>query len=50
MTELAAVPPAISGRDSANLRGDAITGDRYYSQDFAQKEWDHMWTAPSCKG
>ena len=35
---LAAVPPAISGRDSANLRGDAITGDRYYSQDFAQKD------------
>lgn len=26
------------------LRGDPITGDRYYSKDFAQKEWDHMWT------
>lgn len=26
------------------LRGDPITGDRYYSKDFMQKEWDHMWT------
>ena len=21
-----------------------IFGDRYYSEEFAQKEWDHMWT------
>lgn len=26
------------------LRGDPITGDRYYCKDFAQKEWNHMWT------
>ena len=26
------------------LRGDPITGDRYFSADFAQREWDHMWT------
>lgn len=26
------------------LRGDPITGDRYYSREFMQKEWDHMWT------
>src|ERR1700755_1982492 len=26
------------------LRGDPITGDRYYSRDFAQAEWDRMWT------
>ena len=26
------------------LRGDAITGDRYYCPDFARREWDHMWT------
>ena len=25
------------------LRGDPMTGDRYYSRDFAQQEWDHMW-------
>lgn len=24
-------------------RGDAITGDRYWSKDFAQAEWEHMW-------
>jgi phenylpropionate dioxygenase-like ring-hydroxylating dioxygenase large terminal subunit len=24
-------------------RGDAITGDRYYSQAFANREWEHMW-------
>ena len=26
------------------LRGDPITGDRYYSRDFAQAEWDRKWT------
>lgn len=26
------------------LRGDPITGDRYYSKEFAQKEWDHVFT------
>ncbi|HET8612928.1 MAG TPA: aromatic ring-hydroxylating dioxygenase subunit alpha [Sphingomonas sp.] len=26
------------------LRGDPITGERYYSRDFAQAEWDRMWT------
>ncbi len=26
------------------LRGDPITGDRYYSREFMQQEWDHMWT------
>lgn len=25
------------------LRGDPMTGERYYSRDFAQQEWDHMW-------
>lgn len=24
-------------------RGDAITGDRYWSKEFAAKEWEHMW-------
>lgn len=24
-------------------RGDAITGDRYWSKEFADKEWEHMW-------
>ena len=26
------------------LRGDPITGDRYYSPEFARLEWEHMWT------
>lgn len=26
------------------LRGDPISGDRYYSKEFLQQEWDHMWT------
>ena len=26
------------------LRGDKITGDRYYAPEFARQEWDHMWT------
>ncbi|MGI9328750.1 MAG: aromatic ring-hydroxylating oxygenase subunit alpha [Pseudomonadales bacterium] len=26
------------------LRGDPITGERYFSADFAKQEWDHMWT------
>ena len=33
--------------DSSNadfLRGDPITGERYYCPEFAQREWDHMWT------
>ncbi|WP_298192711.1 aromatic ring-hydroxylating dioxygenase subunit alpha [Novosphingobium sp.] len=34
----------LDGRDPANLRGDAITGDRYFSPEFAKAEWDHMWT------
>lgn len=37
-------PLTLDGRDTANLRGDKITGDRYYSHDFAKAEWDHMWT------
>ena len=26
------------------LRGDPITGDRYYSKECAQRKWDHMGT------
>jgi len=37
-------PPPLSGRDPANLRGDAITGDRYHSPEFAKREWDQLWT------
>lgn len=44
MTEIPVHPLTIDGRDPANLRGDPITGDRYTSRDFMEKEWDGMWT------
>jgi phenylpropionate dioxygenase-like ring-hydroxylating dioxygenase large terminal subunit len=44
MTEPIRHPLTMDGRDTTNLRGDPITGDRYWSKDFAQKEWDQMWT------
>ncbi|WP_185267074.1 aromatic ring-hydroxylating oxygenase subunit alpha [Halopseudomonas xiamenensis] len=25
------------------VRGDPITGDRYWSKEFADREWEHMW-------
>jgi phenylpropionate dioxygenase-like ring-hydroxylating dioxygenase large terminal subunit len=34
----------MSGRDPTLLRGDPITGDRFTSKEFAQREWEHMWT------
>lgn len=37
-------PLTMDGRDASNLRGDPITGDRYTSVEFMQREWDHMWT------
>jgi phenylpropionate dioxygenase-like ring-hydroxylating dioxygenase large terminal subunit len=44
MNDIAKHPSTIDGRDPSKLRGDPITGDRYYSREFAQREWDHMWT------
>lgn len=44
MTEALRHPLTMDGRDAANLRGDPITGDRYYSKAFADAEWDHMWS------
>jgi len=44
VTEPVLHPLTIDARDPANLRGDPITGDRYWSKEFAQREWDHMWT------
>ncbi len=35
---------AMDGKDPRNLRGDPITQDRYYSREFMQQEWDHLWT------
>ena len=36
--------PVVPESDLLPLRGDPITGDRYYSRDFMEREWDHMWT------
>ncbi|MDT0575990.1 aromatic ring-hydroxylating dioxygenase subunit alpha [Croceicoccus sp. F390] len=44
MNDQTRVPPPMNGRDPANLRGDPIDGERYYAKDFAQQEWDHLWT------
>ena len=35
---------AIDGKEPNNLRGDPISNDRYFSKDFMEKEWEHMWT------
>lgn len=37
-------PSVMDGGTSAQLRGDPITGDRYWSPAFMEAEWDHMWT------
>jgi phenylpropionate dioxygenase-like ring-hydroxylating dioxygenase large terminal subunit len=37
-------PLTLDGRNPAQLRGDAISGERYYSPEFARREWQHMWT------
>ena len=44
MTQPVKHPLTLEGRDASNLRGDPMSGDRYYSQEFAKAEWDHMWT------
>ncbi len=36
--------PAVAACAIPALRGDPITGDRYYSRDFMEREWDRMWT------
>lgn len=44
MTEPFHHPLTMDGRDTANLRGDRMTGDRYWSTDFARQERDRMWS------
>ncbi|MET0545676.1 MAG: aromatic ring-hydroxylating dioxygenase subunit alpha [Caulobacterales bacterium] len=43
MNKVSAVPPALDGSNPANVRGDRMNGERYYSPEFAQREWEHMW-------
>lgn len=44
MNQQATGAAPLDGRDPSNLRGDPITGDRYYSREFMAKEWDGLWT------
>ncbi|MDP3673514.1 MAG: aromatic ring-hydroxylating dioxygenase subunit alpha [Novosphingobium sp.] len=44
MNEATRIEAPLDGRDTAHLRGDAIGGERYFSREFAQAEWDGMWT------
>ena len=33
----------MDGHDPVHVRGDPMPGDRYYSKEFAAREWEHMW-------
>ena len=37
-------PLAMDGKDPANLRGDPIDAERYYTKEFMAQEWQHLWT------
>lgn len=43
ITDLTTDAPSVA-LPSILLRGDPITGDRYWSREFMQREWDRMWT------
>ena len=36
-------PLAMSGKDPSMLRGDPITKERYFSKEFMDLEWEHLW-------
>ena len=36
--------PTSPKAEAPRARGDAITGDRYWSQEFARLEWERLWT------
>jgi phenylpropionate dioxygenase-like ring-hydroxylating dioxygenase large terminal subunit len=36
-------PEKMDGGSSRMLRGDPMTGDRYWSTEWMDKEWEHMW-------
>jgi len=38
------IPTPRDKHPDPKLRGDKISGERYFSKEFMQKEWDHMWT------
>jgi phenylpropionate dioxygenase-like ring-hydroxylating dioxygenase large terminal subunit len=44
MNDFVRHPLAMDGKDPANLRGDPIDGERYYSRAFMEQEWHKLWT------
>ncbi|MBI1182183.1 MAG: aromatic ring-hydroxylating dioxygenase subunit alpha, partial [Alphaproteobacteria bacterium] len=44
MTDFITHPLAMDGKDPRNLRGDPITPERYYSREWMEREWEHLWT------
>jgi phenylpropionate dioxygenase-like ring-hydroxylating dioxygenase large terminal subunit len=44
MTDPIAHPLAMDGKDPRNLRGDPIDRERYFTREFMEREWEHMWT------
>ena len=36
------IPTPRDKHPDPKLRGDRISGERYYSKEFMQKEWDHI--------
>jgi len=44
MTKPLIHPLAMDGKDPSILRGDPIERERYFSREFAKREWDQMWT------
>ncbi|HEY5681776.1 MAG TPA: aromatic ring-hydroxylating dioxygenase subunit alpha [Pseudomonadales bacterium] len=44
MSDILRHPLAMDGKDPANLRGDPISPERYYSKEWMAKEWELMWT------
>ena len=44
MNDIVKHPLAMDGKNPANVRGDPIGAERYYSREFMHEEWDHLWT------
>ncbi len=44
MNDFITHPLAMDGKDPANLRGDPITAERYYSPEYMAREETHLWS------
>ncbi|MBM4205487.1 MAG: aromatic ring-hydroxylating dioxygenase subunit alpha [Gammaproteobacteria bacterium] len=43
MNDFVRHPLAMDGKDPSNLRGDPIDGERYFSREFMEQEWQKVW-------